>query len=308
VPAPVQTTFEVDGVEFPSISTRVERNQAFIFARFLGLVSQTVPAEAEAACVPADQLGICPFYIQSPDPNDVPSSTNPNGSFGLELNKIYRFKFGSNPQQSDGQTGGNRGFLSIFGSGGNDLRDAIENGCVGADPDFTVSEGMVLTDTKPGNMASIWNSIADLYSYETAPQRSACNIPFDETLFIGKPYDFAVNPQLPPGTTLDQIIENCNDDPDPNDNVNGRLWPIAISDQITGLTCGGNGRCDVELSHLAVMYIVCYPPDHGPNDCDGENPGQSALYGMFRLAEKLSLKVSGMSNNILAPRHVVLVK
>jgi len=300
-------SMEVDGVAFPTVFARVERKQHYLFGQLLGLLETTVPGEAEAACLPSTAVGICPFYIQAPDPDDVPPSATP---FGITPGKIYRFKFGS----QSGQNGGNRGFLSIYGEGGNDLREAIENGCVGDNPDYTIEEGDLVTDSKPGNMASVWASIAELYEYEgqtvsgvTYDSRAYCNIAFDSSLFTdSSPYDFWVDPTDSPAVVA-QKLKDCARDPDLMDNIAGRFWPIAITDDLEGLDCGG--RCDFHIDYLAMMYVVCYPPASGANDCDGANPGQASLFGMFIDAVPVMIpRTTGVSNNPLAPKRPLLIK
>jgi hypothetical protein len=304
--------FEIEGTQFDTVYTRVEREQSFLFAQLFGFLKSPIPAHAEAACLPANEVGICPIYIRAPDPDD----TDPSDGvmFGLNLEEVYQLKLGSQGDSS----GGNRGYLSIYGNGGKDIRDAIEAGCVGDDPDYTVSEGDVVTDPKPGNMASVWNSINELYEYEgtntcidagvTVPcgDQDYCHLTFDDTDFNGQPYNFSVSPGESP-SELEDKIQACDTDPDPMDHVLGRLWPIAVSD--TPLCNGRN--CDIHISHIAWMYIACWGTRHDTS-CSTENsPGQASLYGMFFSAERVTAvlpNLEGVSNNPLAPRRPLLVR
>jgi hypothetical protein len=302
----------VENTGFDTVYTRLERDQSFLFAQIFGLVDSPIPAHAEAACLPGDEVGICPIYIRAPNPNDLDPSDGT--MFGLHLDEIYQLKLGSQGDAS----GGNRGYLSIYGQGGKDIRDAIEAGCVGDDPDYTVSEDQIVTDPKPGNMASVWNSVNALYSYEggntcldsgvtvACETETYCNLTFDDAEFVDQPYDFTVVPQESPSLLAEKIM-NCDDDPDPTDHVLGRLWPIAVSD--TPLCNGRN--CDIEISHLAWMYIACWGTRQD-NTCSTENsPGQASLYGMFIEAERVTNilpNIDGISSNPLAPRRPVLVR
>jgi hypothetical protein len=168
-------------------------------------------------------------------------------------------------------------------------------------------------------MASVWNSINELYSYEgsntctdagqtvACPTETYCNLTFNDADFVGQAYDFSVVPSEVAAGTLDTKIQTCDVDPSPLDHVLGRLWPIAVSD--TPLCNGRN--CDIEISHIAWMYIACWGTDKD-NSCSTEkSPGQASLYGMFFSAEKVTAilpNIDGISSNPLAPRRPLLVR
>jgi hypothetical protein len=198
--------------------------------------------------------------------------------------------------------------LSIYGNGGNDITDAIRAGCIGDDPDYTVEEGQIVTDPKPGNMGNpTWRAIDDLYAYEGDdgfPSKATCDVDFDVDFFEDDtPQTDGVFPDLydeDDTSALDALLATCSRDPDtPPNNISGRLWPIAISNNVV---CSGR-NCDVEITHIAMMYVACWGPD-----CDGTNPGQASLFGMFVDSVPAKIPVTGISNNPLAPKRPVLIK
>jgi len=239
-------------------------------------------------------VNVCPFYLKAPEPAQNP--VDPDEPFGLVLGDVYRFKDGG----PDASEPGNRGFLGIYGSGGNVINTGIANGCVPTDPtlDIEIENGESITSPKQGNQASTWNAINSLYAYEgtgTFPSQSYCDIAFDSNAFVLSDGYYHI---LPTDPNVAQKLLDCRHDPDPTDNVEGRWWPILISTA----PCNGNS-CTVTIKAIAMMYVACWGPR-----CDGSNPGQAGLFGIFMTDLPFELPATGVSNNPLAPKRVRLVR
>jgi hypothetical protein len=79
---------------FPSVYARVTRPQAFIFARFLGLTSSNVPAEAEAVCGPIQEGDVCPMYVSGDLSLGVQKDLNGNviSAYGITVGEVFSMK------------------------------------------------------------------------------------------------------------------------------------------------------------------------------------------------------------------------
>jgi hypothetical protein len=301
--------FQIPGTDtyLDTVYTRVSRDQSFLFGRLFGADDSTIPAHAEAACVSIDSTAICPFYIQSPAPDEEHFGLVPVDA-DAGVYPVYRFKFGSQSQQSSG----NRGFLGIYGSGANQIRLGIEGGCLDPDDEleYVVSQGSgegdpdeIITDSQTGNIASIWMSFDDLYEYEEDVYGPGvdCNIEFDYTQFEDDtPYYVTVNATDPAAAAAS--LATCKENP-PGSNwvIRGRYFPIVITDSLESTGCTGN--CTITTDHIAMMYVVCWGPD-----CDNTNPGQASLFGMFIEDYPFIIKGKGVSDNPLAPKRPLLVR
>jgi hypothetical protein len=308
-------TDEFGTASFDAMYVRVDRDQRYIFGRFLGLSSAIVPAEAEAACVYGNSFdGICPFWIEGPD------ISNPEDHFGLELFKVYQFK--------DGAGGGpNHGFLGLYGKNANDINNAIANGCTGPFDDKcsdgeTVIDGATPTCTEVGVKSSAFNAIGDQFWYEGTIGYNTtdhCNIPFDPDPFFGGSPPAFVDPDISQEEIDERLglvsgVLGCNIDPnstcstcavEPN-NVSGRIWPIAIVD----IPDSCHGWCDVEFTHVALMYVACakYSSGGGKSPCDDQPAGQAGVYGMFIGSVPVDIPIGGVGTNPNVPMHVILIR
>lgn len=320
-----------DSATFDTVYAQVQREQSFIFGRFLGLTSGTVPAEAEAGCVYGNELeGMCPFYLVAPsdeapvfgpDPDgDGPLSPPLISGFGIKMNEVYWFDF-----SAVSPFGAERGVLDIFQP--NNIATIVQNGCTGPLQSTgpcdlnaeTIVEDEVEACTMSGNVASAPATGSDnYYAYETDspadawPSHSECNISFDESIFLNDPRASA--PPLDPSDTsktltLTQIearIDLCGDDPDPSDMISGRIWPIAILEELPQ----AQGNQKYTIKYLALMYQACVEYDNNQNDCgdDDGNTFMQSMFGLFVNARQVNFKVSGIGTGPFAPMHVVLLK
>ena len=326
-------TDENGTTNFDTVYAKVRRTESFVFGRFLGLLTSGIPAEAEAACVYGNELdGICPFFIVAPDPSQQPVfGQDPDGDgprtpplisgFGIDINRVYRFDFSSSSPYGQGE----RGFLEIFQAG--NIRDIVSNGCVGdlqnngpCDLNEETITEEILACTKTGNTDAVTKGSNDYYDYEGSagyPSHSDCNIMFDEALLPGN--DPSENsPPLDPSDTvapyteysdedIEELIDLCDDDPNPNDMISGRLWPIGILME----TPDNGGNKKYSIKYIALMYQVCVAyDDKSKNDC-GSDPNtynNQSMYGMFVNARQVNFKVQGVGSGPFGPMHVVLVR
>jgi Putative Flp pilus-assembly TadE/G-like len=275
--------FEWDDAQYDTVYTKLVRNQKYLFAQILGFVDTKVPAQAEAACLPASQAGTCPIYVSLPTDGDILQQ--------IQLYKIYRIK--DEPQT------GNFGFLDLFQG----VAQAFRQGCAGG---ASVTEGQPV-DVKPGNLG---NSFYDalykdsqhegLYSYEVQGGGSfaACDIAFDPAAFGDEDW---VDPD--PGQNIAQKIAQCQLDPNPDDNVLGRVWPIVVT---TDEPPHGNSG-DITATRIVWFYLACWPTS-GSGVCDGHP--SDPFYGMFISGDDVKSMVPGLGgvgDNPLAPRRPVLI-
>ncbi|HWO73935.1 MAG TPA: hypothetical protein VNN21_10295, partial [Dehalococcoidia bacterium] len=202
----------------------------------------------------------------------------------------------------------------------NNLHTIVSNGCVGTFKDNggncaiqedSVVEGQFDVCLLPGNRASAARQgVSDYYTYEGTggfPAHATCNIYYDATEFtvdpLGPAEPLDANGDPLSTQAIEAKIDACDEDPDPTDRVSGRLWPIAILNQLPE-----NGNQPQTITHVALMYQVC---DHYDNkfDCSiGGNGGNDAIYGMFVESRPVNFKVSGVGTMPGGAVHVVLVK
>jgi Putative Flp pilus-assembly TadE/G-like len=131
---------------FPSVYARVTRPQAFIFARFLGLTSSDVPAEAEAVCGPIQEGDVCPMFVAG-DPSlgvQRDASGNVISAYGIIVGQVFAMK------DAPGHIGAFRADAAE-NNGTNGWRDFLAAGCVGDDGETAeLCEGCSV-ENKPGN-------------------------------------------------------------------------------------------------------------------------------------------------------------
>ena len=135
---------EAGEADWQTVRTRVDREQNYIFGRALGLVSATVPAEAEATCGPISEGNICPYWIEG-DPLQEPAydlDGNVISAYGLNIGSVYGMKVNNSSEHYGALDPPN-------GNGVNAWRDFIAGGCEG-DVQLEVCEGCVV-ENQPGD-------------------------------------------------------------------------------------------------------------------------------------------------------------
>jgi len=333
-------TFAVsESVSYPSVYAQVQREQGYLFARFLGLVSSIVPAEAEAVCGPAKEGGICPFFVAAPDPGAGPTyddDDNLLSAFGIEVGRVYAMKRDAREGEQ-----GNFGILDILNyQGGGDLyRDFIGSGCEdpgreGEEEPIVVSEDDEV-DTLPGNKSGpSFQALETLFAPELTLNgyfpsgHMDCNITFrlEASGSFGTVLDS--NGAEVPASEVADVVDAMTDpaymsggqspcggvtasgeqiDALLHPSVQGRFMQIVLT------ASPGQGSETLTVLGILRMYIACWsnqdevPP--GEICAENEPNGQIALYGVFAdfTAPNL-LQTSGLGENPLAPKHVVLVK
>lgn len=119
------------------ITVTTEQEVSFVFARALGLTSDTMGASATAGRVPVFASCIAPWAVQGVT-NDAAVD------YGLDADGLYVFQLSA----SDWSTPGNFGALAVYGGGTSDYRKSIEGNCglmvaCGSDSPY-VAEGQTL--------------------------------------------------------------------------------------------------------------------------------------------------------------------
>ena len=341
-------SFDVDGNDYPTVRAAVRRRQALVFANFLGILNSNVPAEAEAVCAPAEGGGVCPFSVEAnsydaenPENNfEYDSQGRLTRAYGIEIGKVYTIKASA----QDSENGNFHILQLIEGSAREAYREYVGAGCeTDADSAVTVEEDDILTDTIPGDKNGLTApAMETLYAPELSNSalfpngHASCNIPFaldadGADNVPGTPDDGlsgVLDPDGPGGDdplTGPEAVDYI-DDLAASTACNG-LYGTGESQQVPGLITDAvsgrfiqivlvddfpNGASDpAKALGVLKMYIVCWDNyDPGNGSCGtGVPPGQKGLYGVlgdFKSPDLL--KVSGLSNNPLAPKHVVLVR
>ena len=274
----VVKSIEVSSYREPNdrITVTVEQELSFVFARALGLMSDTMGASATAGRVPITASCIAPWAVQG--------VVNDAGlDYGLNPETVYVFQLSS----GDWASPGNYGALGIYGSGTTDYRDAIEGNCgevIACDSDSPyVAEGDTLACSSITGALGTNTDVALTARYppDTWP---ICDVQTDADGYA-EAVDKAGWPE-------------CKD----------RALPMAIIDSFPPQ----GQSADIEIWGLATFYVAGWDrwPDRGDGDEDGD-PDSGMVWGYLVPATSLpawSVQWGWDSTNPFAPLVIVLVK
>lgn len=287
-------------VPFQSVYTKVERDQKFIFGRFLGLTSSTVPAEAQAVCGPIQEGSICPMWIEG-DPDAEPAydgSGNLTSAYGLQIGQVYGMKINNSSEHY--------GALDApTGSGIDAWRDFIASGCEDAEEGETLEacEGCEV-QSQPGDFGNPVHRALEgggpvaygLYEFEKDSSdfpyaHLSCDLaltvdPGDVTVISqvrrynssGVPDEVLATPQ----DVVDAIDEmtdplqmDAGGPPCAGIQSDGTLVPELITESVQGrfmdivMTDGAcHNSCQLPVLGIMRMYIVCWTNQENSSNRD----------------------------------------
>jgi ribosomal protein L22 len=274
----VVKSIEVSSYREPNdrIKVTVEQDVSFVFARALGLTSDTMGASATAGRVPITASCISPWAIQG-------VVNNAALDYGLDDESVYVFQLSA----GDWASPGNYGALGIYGTGTVEYRDAIEGNCgevMACDSDSPyVAEGQTLPC--PSITGALGQNTDEALTTRYPPSTWAtCDVQTDADGYA----DAVAKAQLPA----------CKD----------RAVSMAI---INSFPPQGQSA-DIEIWGLATFYIAGWDrwPPRGDGDQDGDPPG-GMVWGYLVPATSLpawSVQWGWDSTNPFAPLVIVLVK